>query len=175
MNIQESSTIQGLRQIVPKVFKDLRGEFFETFNVNEYVFRDDTGNPICFIEDDVSVSKKNVLRGLHGDSNTWKLVQCLSGSLYYVVVDFRPTSPTYLKWQSFILNDEFREQLLIPAGCANGHLVLSEKAILSYKQSQLYTGKTNQFSLRWNDPKLDIEWPIDDPVLSARDAEARRL
>jgi len=175
MTITESKIIEGLQVISPEVFRDQRGEFFETFNTREYSFADENGEKIEFLEDDVSVSKRSVLRGLHGDSNTWKLVQCLVGQLFYVVVDMRENSKTYKKVETIELNETNRNQLLIPAGCANGHLVLSEKAVLSYKQSQFYSGQKNQYTVRWNDPSLQIDWPVEAPILSDRDNNAPSL
>lgn len=99
MNIQESKIIPGLKGIKPDVFHDFRGEYLETFNAQSYRFTNPNGSPIQFVEDDVSVSRQHVLRGLHGDSKTWKLIQCLSGEFYYVVADMWKESPAYLKWE----------------------------------------------------------------------------
>ena len=175
MKISESTKIPGLRVITPEVFHDFRGEFVETYSAKTYQFQDCSGQPIAFVEDDISVSRQHVLRGLHGDANTWKLIHCLFGALYYVVVDMRKGSPCYRRWESFDLNDQNRKQVLVPAGCANGHLVLSDKCIFSYKQSQHYSGMQNQFTVRWNDPKLKIFWPVPQPLLSHRDQGARDL
>jgi len=171
----ESSKISGLKIITPDVFHDFRGEYVETFNRCKYSFENLDGTPVEFVEDDISVSSKYVLRGLHGDEKTWKLIQCLEGSFYYVVVDMRKDSATYLNWESFTLNEKNRQQVLVPAGCANGHLVLSERCIFSYKQSCYYSGMRNQFTVRWDDPKLSIFWPVQTPILSERDANARFL
>jgi dTDP-4-dehydrorhamnose 3,5-epimerase len=89
------------------------------------------------------------------------------------VADMRTDSSTYLQWDSFSVSDKNRLQILIPAGCANGHLCLSEKCIFSYKQSQFYSGSDNQFTVRWDDPKLNISWPVSDPLLSERDSTAK--
>jgi dTDP-4-dehydrorhamnose 3,5-epimerase len=175
MNITESKIILDLKVITLDVFHDFRGEYVETFSTRTYNFRDAAGKEVLFVEDDFSVSRQNVLRGLHGDGDTWKLVQCAHGAIYLVVVDMRPNSPTYLKWQGFALNDQNRQQVLVPAGCANGHLVLSESCIFSYKQSQHYSGSHKQFTVRWDDPKLGIFWPIRNPILSQRDSSAPSL
>ncbi len=175
MKVESSRVISDLKIITPEIFYDFRGEYVETFNAREYSFIDAGGRKIEFVEDDISVSRRNVLRGLHGDAKTWKLIQCLHGEFYYVIADMRPQSPTYLSWQSFVLNDRNRRQVLVPAGCANGHLVLSESCIFSYKQSQYYEGMNEQFTVRWNDPALRIFWPIDDPILSERDSGAKPL
>lgn len=151
--------------IKPSVFKDFRGEFIETYN--EKLYRE-KGIDIKFIQDDISLSKKNVLRGIHGDNITWKLISCLCGKLYQVVVNCNKNSKDFGKWQSFILSDKNRYQLLIPPKHGNAHLVLSKKAIFSYKQSAYYNRKS-QFSYKWNDPRFNISWPIKNPILSKRD------
>jgi dTDP-4-dehydrorhamnose 3,5-epimerase len=158
--------------IIPEVFRDNRGDYLETFNLREY----DKILPTAqdFVQDDVSISYKNVLRGLHGNFETWKLVQCLNGLIYSVIVDNNSTSPTYLQWESFYLTDSDYCQLLIPPGFGNSILALSSKVIYSYKQTTYYD-RSSQFTLAWNDPKLNISWPIDDPILSERDRTAPLL
>mgnify|MGYP001608185639 CR=1 FL=1 len=172
VKIESSKIISDLRIISLQVFHDFRGDYVETFNLDKYDFRDNAGKTIVFVEDDISVSQKSVLRGLHGDPKTWKLVQCLFGKFFYVVADMRRGSPSYLKWESFTLSDADRKQILVPAGCANGHLVLSEQCIFAYKQSQYYAEKKDQFVVRWDDPKLNISWPEKKPILSERDSKA---
>lgn len=175
MTIEVSTAIRDLRVIKPAVFHDFRGEYVETFNVERYCFNAADGTPVVFVEDDISVSKRDVLRGLHGDAKTWKLIQCLLGEIYFVVVDMRKDSPTYLNAQTFAINEKNRHQVLVPAGCANGHLCLTERCIFSYKQSQLYSGMENQFTVRWDDPKLKLFWPVRAPLVSQRDAGAAFL
>jgi dTDP-4-dehydrorhamnose 3,5-epimerase len=173
MIVTASKKINDLVTIKPEVFYDFRGEYVETFNKDRYAqFKDYDGSPINFVEDDISMSKQHVLRGLHGDGNTWKLIQCLLGDFYYVVVDMRKHSSTYLNWEAFTLSEKNRMQVLVPAGCANGHLVMSQQTIFSYKQSQYYSGMSQQFTVRWNDPQLNIYWPIAQPILSQRDTQA---
>lgn len=172
MNIDRSKRIADLLVIRPDIFYDFRGEYIETFSTQGYEFFDAARNRIAFVEDDISMSRQNVLRGLHGDSKTWKLIQCLYGEFYFVVVDMRAASATYLRWDSFALNDRNRKQVLVPAGCANGHLCLSQNCIFSYKQSHYYDGANQQFTIRWNDPKVDIYWPTCNPILSQRDSSA---
>jgi dTDP-4-dehydrorhamnose 3,5-epimerase len=172
MTSKESTTIRDLQIIYPEVFRDNRGEYVETYARSKYNFKGENGIRIEFVEDDISVSRQHVLRGLHGDRNTWKLIQCLHGSFLFVVVDLRKQSATYLRSESFTLSETNRIQILVPAGCANGHLCLSEKCIFSYKQSEYYSGAQNQFTLRWDHPKLNLEWPISSPLLSARDRNA---
>jgi dTDP-4-dehydrorhamnose 3,5-epimerase len=172
MDIEISQRVRDLRIIRPTSFHDSRGEYLETFSAEKYKFQDWMGNPVLFVEDDISVSRKGVLRGLHGDDKTWKLIQCLWGEIFVAVADMRKESPTFLHTETFSVSDQNRIQLLIPAGCANGHLCLSEKCIFSYKQSQYYSGSENQFTVRWDDPKLNLRWPVENPILSARDSSA---
>jgi len=175
MKIEESKKIADLKIITPQIYYDFRGEYIRTFAEKEYTFKDKNGKNIKFVEDDISISSHNVLRGLHGDAKTWKLVQCIFGEFYYIVADMRKKSPTYMKWESFVLNDRNRKQILVPAGCVNGHYVLSEKCVFSYKQSEYYSGEGNQFTIRWDEPLLNIFWPAKNPLLSHRDGNAEFL
>jgi len=150
----------------PTIFEDFRGIYVETYNEELYK---EAGINIKFIQDDISVSAKNVLRGIHGDDMTWKLVSCLHGEFHLVVVNLDKASPQFRQWESFILSDENHLQVLIPAGFGNGHVVLSEKAIFHYKQSTYYD-HARQFTILWNDPMLNIQWPVNNPILSKRDS-----
>lgn len=147
--------------------EDYRGSYTETWNssFNSDYFRNLVPD---FIQDDVSVSRKDVLRGLHGDNKTWKLISCPYGKIYLVIVDMDVDSITFGKWDSFIISGENATQVLIPPKFANGHLVLSEEAVCSYKQTEEYDRKS-QFSIYFSDQYLDIQWPIDNPILSHRD------
>jgi dTDP-4-dehydrorhamnose 3,5-epimerase len=156
--------------IKPVIFHDYRGEYVETWNVDLY-----SKFSVNFKQDDISVSNKNVLRGFHGDENTHKLISCLHGSIYQVIVDMRPNSPTYLKWEAFSLNEKNRLQILIPPMFGNAHLVMSDVAIFHYKQSTLYEGQGKQFTVKWDDPKIGVNWPINNPILSERDKNAKKL
>ena len=167
MHVAESAVIPGLRRIEPAVFRDERGEFVETWNADDYDF---AGEP--FVEDDLSLSRKGVLRGLHGDDRTWKLVQCVAGALYLVVADVRDGAR---RWESFDVSARNRVQVLVPPGCATGLYALEEPSVMAYKQTARYRGEAGQFSVRWNDPALGIEWPAGDPILSERDANAPDL
>lgn len=175
MRVELSSVIPGLRRIEPDVFRDERGEFLETFNADDYAFTRADGSAIEFVEDDLSVSRRGVLRGLHGDERTWKLVQCVQGSLYVVVADLRRDSGAYLRWEQFDLSAANRLQVLVPAGCATGIVALEDPSSLLYKQSERYSGEGAQFTVRWDDPALAIGWPVEDPVVSERDASAPLL
>ena len=116
-------------------------------------------------------SRKNVLRGLHGDTETWKHITCVYGAFYQVVVDYREDSPNYLQWDSFVLDDKNMKSVLVPPGFINGHLCLSDECIFHYPQSYPndYVDWQDQLSVKWNDPMLKIDWPIDNPILSERD------
>lgn len=173
MKYEFSKILPDVAIITPDIFYDYRGEYIETWNIENYkIFN--KGN-ITFKQDDISTSVRHTLRGLHGDNETWKLVQCLYGSLLQVVVDMRPDSKTYLKHDMFSINDKNRRQILVPPGFANGHLIMSEMGIFSYKQSTLYVGADAQFTVKWDDPKLNISWPITNPILSSRDKNAKLL
>ena len=116
-------------------------------------------------------SRKNVLRGLHGDNVTWKNISCVWGEIYLVVVDNRPESENYLKWDSFIISERNHLSVLVPPGFANGHLCLSEECLFHYTQSypEDYVDWMNQDTLKWDDPRIRINWPIDNPILNWRD------
>lgn len=149
----------------PTIFEDFRGTYVETYNEQIY---HEAGIDIKFVQDDISVSTQHVLRGIHGDQETWKLISCLSGKFYLVVVNWDSTSPQYRQWEAFTLSEENRLQVLVPPKFGNGHLVLSDRAIFNYKQSSYYN-RAGQFTLIWNDPQLKIWWPIKNPIVSPRD------
>jgi dTDP-4-dehydrorhamnose 3,5-epimerase len=169
MKIEDSNIITDLKVITINKFEDYRGEYFETYNEEHYkALTDSKKRTLHFVVDDFSVSRNNVLRGLHGDYKTWKLVDCIYGEFFLVVADIRKNSKSYLKHETFILNDKNRKQVLIPAGCVNGHLCLSEKCIFHYKQTEYYNLK--QVTVNWLEKKLNIYWPSAlVPILSARD------
>lgn len=162
----KNTSLKGVYLIELESFNDNRGKYVETFNSNDFL---SYFSKIKFVQDDISVSKKNVLRGLHGDSKTWKLVSCLFGSFQLAIVNFDPKSPQFLKSYTVILSDKKNQQVLIPPLFANGHLVLSNNAIFHYKQSTLYEGADKQFTIKWNDPKINLKWRCNKPILSQRD------
>lgn len=158
--------LEGVRVVTPPtIFEDFRGTYVETFN--EELYRQ-AGIDMKFVQDDISVSSQYVLRGIHGDQETWKLVSCLWGKFYLVVVNWNPVSSQYRQWESFMLSDQNRRQVLIPPKFGNGHLVLSDQAIFHYKQTTYYN-REGQFTLPWNDPDLGIWWPVKQPIVSQRD------
>ena len=154
----------------PTNFEDFRGEYIEIYNRRMY---DAAGIYYDFMQDDISVSTKHVLRGLHGDATTAKLVSCLYGKFYLIVVNNDPDSPQYREWTSFTLSDKNRQQVLIPPKFGNGHLVMSDMAMFHYKQTTEYN-REGQFTLIWDDPELGLWWPIDDPIISIRDQGVER-
>ena len=164
----EKTKLERVCLIKPDINYDFRGEFVETYNKRffESFFPD-----IKFLIDDVSFSRKNVLRGLHGnkDDKTWKLIQCLQGSILQTVVDLDINSDTFLQWQQFSLNDKNRWQILIPPQCVNGHLCLSDTCIFSYKISTYYE---DQKQTEYYYKSLKIPWPIENPILSQRDSSS---
>lgn len=165
MRVQKTKLDGVLLIEPPTIFEDFRGSYVELYN--EPVYRA-AGIEWSFIQDDISASRCHVLRGIHGDERTAKLVTCLHGAFYLVVVNNIAGSPQYRQWEAFTLTEHNRHQVLIPPGFGNGHLVMSEMAIFHYKQSTIYD-RASQFTLAWNDPQLGIWWPIDNPILSKRD------
>jgi dTDP-4-dehydrorhamnose 3,5-epimerase len=161
----EKTKLDRVLSIWLEGFEDHRGEYVETYNEQDYF---EAGIKMRFIQDDYSCSTKHVLRGLHGDKETWKLITCPHGKLYLAVVNCIEGSPEFGKWDAFVLSDRNHRQILIPPNFGNGHLILSDSAIFHYKQSTYYNPKA-QFSYKWNDPRFNIWWPIRDPILSRRD------
>ena len=167
MKVLETS-IADVKLVVPDVFKDDRGYFKETFNEARYA---QFGIRGPFVQDNVSLSARDVLRGMHYDMRMGKLVQALFGRVFDVVVDMREGSPTYKHWDGLELTAENHYQLYVPPGVAHGFLTLSDKAVVMYKQSALYD-PTQERAISWRDPSVNIEWPLNgsQPVLSAKDA-----
>ena len=147
-----------------KSFNDSRGSYWTVWEKNRY--------NLDFNHDKFSYSKKNVLRGLHGDYKSWKLVSCVYGEIFFVIVNNNKNHKDYLKYKTMYLNDKNKKQVLIPPGFANGHLCTSNECLFYYKWSYLgdYPDINDQFSIKWNDKRLDINWPIKaKPILSKRD------
>lgn len=165
-----ASSLPGCTLIEPAVFGDARGFFFETWNAERY---SEQGLPGNFVQSNVSSSARGVLRGLHYQ---WprpqgKLVTVLQGEVYDVAVDIRRGSPTFGRWEAFILSGENRRQLWIPPGFAHGFAVLSETALFNYLCTDVYV-KEADAAIRWNDADLAVDWPISAPSLSAKDQQA---
>ncbi len=154
--------------IVPDVFADERGFFKEVYSQPKY---EQLGLTKPFLQDNVSRSCKNVLRGMHYDERMAKLVQCLDGAVYDVIVDMREDSPTYKQWDAVELTGDNHWQIYVPPSFAHGFYVLSEAATVHYKQTALYDPKLER-AISWRDPSVAIEWPLDgqEPLLSPKDA-----
>jgi dTDP-4-dehydrorhamnose 3,5-epimerase len=160
--------------IEPQVFGDERGFFLEAFQAERYAKL--AGITLPFVQDNHSRSSKAVLRGLHYQKNKpqGKLVRVVRGEVYDVAVDIRKGSQTFGQWESVILSEENKTQFWIPPGFAHGFLVLSDMADFEYKCTDFYD-PFDEGSILWNDPDLDIPWPLADPILSIKDAGAGRL
>ncbi|MEI6780816.1 MAG: dTDP-4-dehydrorhamnose 3,5-epimerase [Verrucomicrobiota bacterium] len=165
--------IPGLLIIEPKVFGDTRGFFLETWNRRRY---GEAGLDVDFVQDNVSFSRRGILRGLHfqNPKPQGKLLQVLQGEVFDVAVDIRRSSPTFGKWHGLVLSGENKTQFYIPAGFAHGFVVLSETALFQYKCTELYSPQ-DEMAIRWDDPDLGIQWPLTEPLLSDRDAKGLRL
>lgn len=166
MKVQETKLPGVLLIEPPTIFDDYRGSYIETYNERLYK---EAGIDQHFIQDDISTSINGVLRGIHGDMDTWKLISCLHGTFYFVVVNNDPKSPFYKQWEHFTLSATNRLQVLVPPMHGNGHLVMSDTAIFHYKQTTEYN-RAGQFTIRWNDPDYGIFWPVKHPILSQRDS-----
>ena len=170
-DIQESTEISGVYILTPSVSKDARGNIWTSFLKGEVeeLLPDD----LFFKHDKFSTSKHNVLRGIHGDTKSWKLVTCVHGEIQQVVVDMRKDSPTYKQWQDFIISKDNQQLILIPPNMGNAYYVSSEEAVYHYKLAYNgdYIDAGEQFSVRWNDNTIGINWMSDNPILSNRDAQ----
>lgn len=163
--------IDGVLLVKPKIFGDTRGYFVETWQKQRY---EECGIDLPFVQDNHSKSSKGMLRGLHFQKNhpQGKLVMVSYGEVFDVAVDIRENSPTFGKWYGAILNQENQNQLWIPPGLAHGFVVLSDVAHFHYKCTDYYH-PNDEGSIRWNDPELAIDWPIDfEPLLSEKDSKA---
>lgn len=169
----EPTALHGVLRIVPAVYPDDRGCFLETFQHRKYLA---AGVGPDFVQDNLSRSRRGVLRGLHFQEPNpqGKLVSVTAGAVYDVVVDVRRGSPTFGKWLAEELTSENRTQLWIPEGFAHGFCALSETADFLYKCTAYYDAGSER-AIRWNDPDLGIPWPVESPLLSPKDRDAPRL
>lgn len=169
-----STNIVDVKIIKPKVFGDERGFFLETFQQKRY--QEMLGIELNFVQDNHSRSQKDVLRGLHfqKENPQGKLVRVVRGEVFDVAVDIRKDSPTYGKWVGVTLTEENKTQLWIPPGLAHGFAVLSDIADFEYKCTNYYDPKS-EGCLLWNDPTVNISWPISNPLLSAKDKLGKKL
>ena len=160
--------------IEPKVFGDARGFFFESFN--QKAFNEATGTNHQFVQDNHSRSAKGVLRGLHYQIQQpqGKLVRVVRGAVFDVAVDIRKSSPTFGRWVGAELSEDNQHQLWVPPGFAHGFVALSDLADFLYKTTDYYAPQYER-SILWNDSDLNIEWPIDDPILSIKDQQGLKF
>jgi dTDP-4-dehydrorhamnose 3,5-epimerase len=172
----ESTELDGVKLIVPKIFGDERGWFAEMFNAARLA---EAGLPVHFVQDNQSFSQRGVLRGLHYQVGKpqGKLVRVLSGEVFDIAVDIREKSATFGRWAGFILTEKEANMLWIPEGFAHGFLVISDSASVLYKTTDYYYPEGER-TIRWDDATLKIEWPLEkikplQPVVSAKDAAGK--
>ena len=156
------------------MFGDERGFFLETFHAARYA--ESAGINLPFVQDNHSRSSKGVLRGLHFQKTKpqGKLVRVVRGEVYDVAVDIRANSKTFGKWEAVILSEHNKLQFWVPPGFAHGFVVLSDIADFEYKCTDFYDS-TDEGSILWSDPDLGIQWPVQNPIVSAKDAVAKQL
>lgn len=169
------SVLPNIKIVQPSTYHEYRGSITTTYHSDYYdrlLPANERNEGLQFKHDRYSKSKKNVLRGLHYDDKTWKLVSCIHGKIYLVVLDVREYSTTYGKWESFILSPETGTQVLIPPMFANGHFVMEDDSIFSYKMAYKneFNDVENQKTIVFNDTRFNIDWPIKNPILSKRDS-----
>ncbi len=164
MKIIRDKKLKEIKIFKPVLFKDFRGEIWTNWEKKHL-------KNINFNLSKFTKSKKNVLRGFHGDPKSWKLVSCVKGKVLNVVVDYRKHSKNYLKYSTFTLNDKNKVSILIPPMFLNSWLCLSKDCIYSYEYSFKgdYNDVHNQISIKWNDESINYNWPIKKPILSFRD------
>ncbi|MBZ0130869.1 MAG: dTDP-4-dehydrorhamnose 3,5-epimerase family protein [Rhodobacteraceae bacterium] len=171
--IADSAHLDGVRIVTPSVFEEARGNIWTSYLAADLDALLPDG--MTFTHDKFSQSLPNVLRGIHGDHKSWKLVTCVWGEVHQVVVDMREASPTYLKHERFVINRASQRLILIPPGMGNAYYVSGrDGAVYHYKLAYAgaYIDAADQFTVAWNDPRLNIDWPVSNPILSNRDAEA---
>ena len=169
IDIEKSKLIDGIWIIRNSIYNDKRGSIWSSFikkDIEVLLPKD-----LQFNHDKFSVSKQNVLRGIHGDNKSWKLVTCVFGSIQQVVVDCRKDSKTYGNHESFLINKDNNISILIPPKLGNGYYVISKEALYHYKLAYegSYFDFKQQFTIGWNDPKYSIDWFGKKPILSDRD------
>ena len=166
MNV-EQTRLPGVVILNPRVHRDPRGFFMETWNRERYA---ESGLPSTFVQDNLSQSRRGVLRGLHYQhpGAQGKLLQVLHGEIYDVAVDIRRGSPTFGRWVGVVLSSDNQRQIYVPEGFAHGFVVTSDSALFSYKCTNPYRPQS-EGTLLWNDPDLGIDWPIAEPILSPKD------
>ena len=173
MKFQPTETLPDVVLIDPVVHSDERGFFLECYHAEKFA---KGGIEVAFVQDNHSLSARGTLRGLHAqrESPQGKLVRAIEGEIFDVAVDIRPRSPTFGKWISAVLSAENFKLIYVPPGFAHGFCVLSERAQVQYKCTDLYR-PDDEIVVAWNDPDIGIDWPVEDPTLSTRDRQAPRL
>jgi len=164
MKIKSDKILKEVKYFKPKIFKDFRGQIWTSWEKNYF-------KNLNFNLDKFTSSKKNVLRGFHGDNKSWKLITCLSGEILTVIVDYRKSSKNYLKYTSINMSEKNKVSVLIPPNFLNSWLCISKNCLYQYKYSfkGSYNDVKDQISLKWNDPKINFKWPIKKIKLSKRD------
>lgn len=165
MIVVEKTKLDGVLLIKPDIIEDFRGKYVSQYNKLEF---QKAGISVNFVCEDYSISTKGVLRGIHSDSDNWKLISCRQGRFYFVVVNCDKNSKQFRQWMSFILSAENCLQVLVPPMFANGHFSLSDEVQFHYLQSNYYD-PSRQISYRYDDPQFNIWWPTKNPILSPRD------
>jgi dTDP-4-dehydrorhamnose 3,5-epimerase len=165
--IVKEATIKGLVLIEPDCYGDRRGFFMETWHRERYK---ELGIETEFVQDNLSLSARGVLRGLHFQNpfGQDKLVYVLEGEVFDVAVDIRQGSPTFGQWEGFYLSADNKRQMLVPKGFAHGFCVMSDRALFAYKCSDYYAPEAEK-GILWNDPQIGIKWPVEEPLLSEKD------
>ncbi len=167
--IEESKVIEGVYILTPSISKDIRGNIWTSFLKGsvEQLLPDD----LCFKHDKFSTSKHGVLRGIHSDTKSWKLVTCVFGEIQQVIVDLRKESKSYLGWQDFMISSTNQKMILIPPYIGNAYYVVSNQAVYHYKLAYHgdYIDADEQISIKWNNERVGINWLTKHPILSERD------
>jgi len=158
------NVIDGVTFYEQDSYHDFRGHYYTVYDKSI----DSSNN---YVRDKISISRKDTLRGIHGDFETTKLITCVYGEVYSVIVDNRKDSDTYLKWESHILNDKNHIGVLVPPGFVNGHLCITKECLFHYMMSytEKYVDVEYQNVVKWNDERIGISWPINNPILAQRD------
>jgi dTDP-4-dehydrorhamnose 3,5-epimerase len=172
----EHTELPGVLVLEPRLFRDDRGFFYESFNTEVFARHADAGLPAAFVQDNHSRSTERVLRGLHYqlERPQGKLVTCVHGAIFDVAVDIRVGSPTFGRWTGVTLSGDAPRYLWIPAGFAHGFCTLSPVADVIYKCTELYA-PADEYGVRWSDPTIGITWPVRDPLLSPKDLRLAAL
>lgn len=167
--VKQSAVFPEVVSFTPSAFCDFRGAIYTSYLKD--VFTPYLNGEAAFKHDKFIFNKKHVLRGFHGDTKTWKLVSAAYGEIYQVVLDNRPESKTYRQWEAFNLSGANRKMLLVPPRFGNGFCITSEEAVYHYKLAYNgdYVDAKDQFTIKWNDPTLNVHWPINNPILQKRD------